>query len=240
VSEAPELSVVLPCRDQGDHIGRVLESYAAPLEAAGIDYELVAVPNACSDDTAQIVRELGERDARLRCVELDQSGWGRAVLAGMQAARGRVLCYTNSARTDPAEIPQLYERYRGAAPCLAKVRRSNRQAPLREVGSWVYNFEAKLLFRVASADVNGTPKILARETWKALHPSRVDDLVDLELLAAAARARVPVVEMTTEGFSRHGGKSSTNLGSAWRMYAGAVAMWFQGLGGGSGRSEAGS
>lgn len=230
MNHEPELSVVLPCRDQADHIGRVLESYAAPLEAAGIDYELVAVPNACSDDTAQIVRELGERDERLRCVELEAPGWGRAVLAGISAACGRVLCYTNSARTDPAEIPQLYERYLCEAPCLAKVRRSNRQAPLREIGSWLYNLEARLLFRVASADVNGTPKILARETWQQLRPTRTDDLVDLELLAAAARAGLPVVEMATQGFSRHGGRSSTNFGSAWRMYAGAIGMRLRGIG----------
>ena len=176
------------------------------------------------------MRELGERDERLCCVELEASGWGRAVLAGISAARGRVLCYTNSARTDPAEIPQLYERYRRKAPCLAKVRRSHRQAPLREIGSWLYNLEARLLFRVASADVNGTPKILARETWQQLRPTRTDDLIDLELLAAAARAGVPVVEMTTQGFSRHGGRSSTNFGSAWRMYAGAIGMRLRGIG----------
>jgi len=230
VNSSPELSVVLPCRNQADHIGRVLESYAGPLEAAGIDYELVAVPNACSDNTAEIVRKLGAQDPRLRCVELDASGWGRAVLAGIAASRGRVLCYTNSARTDPAEIPQLYERYQQAAPCLAKVRRSNRQAPLREIGSFLYNLEARLLFSVASQDVNGTPKILSRETWEQIHPSRVDDLIDLELLATAARAGVRVVEMTTEGFKRHGGRSSTNFGSAWRMYAGAVGMRLRGIG----------
>ena len=229
MTQQPGLSVVLPCRNQGDHIGRVLESYAAPLQGAGIDYELVAVPNACTDDTAEVVRRLGDGDPRLRCVELEAPGWGRAVLAGIAAAKGRVLCYTNSARTDPAEIPKLFELYQGSAPCIAKVRRANRNAPLRELGSWLYNLEARLLFGVTSGDVNGTPKILSRESWERLHPDRVDDLVDLQLLAAARREGVRLVEMTREGFSRHGGKSSTNLGSAWRMYAGALSMRLRGL-----------
>lgn len=226
----PELSVVLPCRNQGDHIGRVLQSYAQPLEAVTPHYELIAVPNACTDDTADIVRSLSEDDPRLRCVELELGGWGRAVLAGLEAARGELLCYTNSARTDPAEIPALLELYRKNAPCLAKVRRSNRNAPLREIGSLLYNLEGKIFFGVESGDVNGTPKILSRETLDRIQPGRIDDLIDMELLALAAREKVDVVEMTTEGFERHGGKSSTNFGSAWRMYTGVLGLRFGGLG----------
>ena len=222
--------MVLPCRNQADHIGRVLSSYAEPLEAVTPNYELVAVPNACTDNTAEIVRQLEADDPRLRCVELEQGGWGRAVLAGLEAARGEVLCYTNSARTDPAEIPALLKLYREHAPCLAKVRRSNRNAPLREIGSTLYNLEGKLLFGVDSGDVNGTPKILSRETLTEIQPRRIDDLIDMELLALAARAKVPVVEMTTEGFERHGGKSSTNLKSAWNMYAGVLALRLGGIG----------
>ena len=47
------------------------------------------------------------------------------------------------------------------------------------------------------------------------------DLLDLELLAKVQRFGLPVVELPVEGFRRHGGRSSTNLGSAWRMYRGA-------------------
>ena len=226
----PELSVILPCRNQGDHIGRVLQSYADPLEEVTSNYELVAVPNACTDDTAEIVRKLSEDDPRLRCVELELGGWGRAVLAGLEAARGELLCYTNSARTDPAEIPALLELYRQHAPCLAKVRRSNRNAPLREIGSFIYNLEGRVFFGVQSGDVNGTPKILSRETLQTIQPRRIDDLIDMELLALAAREKVPVVEMTTEGFERHGGKSSTNFKSAWKMYTGVLGLRLRGPG----------
>ena len=66
----PLLSVVLPCRDQADHVARVLKSYAAPLESLEGGYELVVVPNACTDATLQIVQGLAEDDPRLRALPI--------------------------------------------------------------------------------------------------------------------------------------------------------------------------
>jgi hypothetical protein len=220
----PDLSVVLPCRDQEDHIADVLARYRDPLSAAGIAYELVVVPNACTDKTPDIVRALAAADPRLRCVEEPMGGWGRAVLRGLAAARGTDVCYTNSARTEPAHVVALYALYRRSLPCLAKVRRVNRGAPLREIGSWLYNTEGRLLFGFRAGDVNGTPKIAARALLQALPLRAQGDLLDLELMAQVTRRRLPIVEMEVEGFRRHGGRSSTGWKSAWRMYVGAVGL----------------
>ena len=44
-------------------------------------------------------------------------------------------CYTNSARTDPATLPRCSRCTSQARACVVKVRRENRGAPLREIGS---------------------------------------------------------------------------------------------------------
>lgn len=223
-SHAVRLSVVLPCRNQADHIGTVLERYFAPLDATGCPYELVVVPNACTDDTMAIVRHLAGRDPRVVVAENPAGGWGLSVLTGLRAAHGAILCYTNSARTDPAHIPALLDLYDRHRPCVAKVTRVRRGAPLREFGSWLYNLESRLLFGLPTWDVNGTPKIFARELFETLQPAQAGDLLDLEFLSGAARLGIPIMELPVEGFTRHGGRSSTNLGSAWKMYTGAVAL----------------
>ena len=38
------ISIVLPCRNQADHIGRIVPAYARALEATGVPFELVVVP----------------------------------------------------------------------------------------------------------------------------------------------------------------------------------------------------
>lgn len=224
MSESPELSIVLPCRNQADHILPVLQSYLPVLEKAGIDFELVVVPNASADGTEAIVRSLANEDARVRTIENPDGGWGRSVLTGLQHARGDILCYTNTARTNPDNIPPLLELYRANAPCLAKVRRVERDAPVRSIGSTLYNLEGRLLFGIQVDDVNGTPKIMSRECFEQLELFSPGDLIDMELLAKLKRHGIPVVEMDVPGFQRHGGKSSTNWKSAWNMYAGAWSL----------------
>jgi glycosyltransferase involved in cell wall biosynthesis len=217
-------SVVLPCRNQEDHIAEVVRSYAAPLQATGRSYELVTVPNACTDRTPEIVRALAEGDPRIRVADNPRGGWGLSVLTGLAAARGSVLCYTNSARTDPGHVAAVLDLCVKNAPCLVKVRREKRGAPLREAGSWLYNLEGRLLFRLAARDVNGTPKAFPRELYRELRLFSEGDLLDLELLAKATRRGVRVIELPVEGFRRHGGRSGTNLRTAFGLYAGALRL----------------
>ncbi len=220
----PALSVVLPCRNQAEHIGAVLESYFAPLDGTGLAWELVVVPNACTDETPAIVSRLAEREGRIVVVESARGGWGLSVRIGLEASRGEILCYTNSARTDPAQLPPLLHLYLDHRPCLAKARREQRSAPLRELGSWFFNLEGRLLFGVPGWDVNGTPKVFSRDIYARVALESAGDLLDLELVAKTIRLGLPVVERTVLGFRRHGGRSSTTLWSAAKLYAGALKL----------------
>jgi glycosyltransferase involved in cell wall biosynthesis len=216
----PRTSIVLPCRNQADHLGRILGDWLRVL--GGTSFELIVVPNASSDSTREIADGFADRDGRVRVVDNPAGGWGASVRVGLEAARGSVLVYTNSARTDPAVVPALLERHRPDR--LVKLRRVARQAPLREFGSWLYNGEARLLFGVRSADVNGTPKIFAADFYRRLRIKSTGDLFDLELLHHAQRAGLAVDEVPIPGFRRHGGRSSTTLRSAWNMYVGAMKL----------------
>ncbi|MFA6317114.1 MAG: glycosyltransferase [Elusimicrobiota bacterium] len=217
-------SVVLPCRNQADHIGGVLEKYIPPLDATGRAWELIVVPNACTDSTVEAADAVAARRREVRVLENPAGGWGRSVLMGLRAAVGEVLCYANSARTDPALLPGLLRLYEAHAPCVAKVVRCRRGAPLREAGSWLYNLEAHLLFGVEAPDINGTPKLFPRSFFEQASLESSGDLLDLELMVKAAALGLQVAELPVEGFSRHGGKSSTNLRTAWGLYGGALRM----------------
>lgn len=218
------LSVVLPFRDQADHVEKVLRSYVEALDASGRPYELIAVPNACADDTAQVVSRLSHDDSRIVSAENPRGGWGLSVRTGLAVARGNLLCYTNSARTDPADVVSLMDLALRSGAGLAKARREKRGAPARSLGSWLYNLEGRLLVGIQYADVNGTPKILSRAIYERIPLTSDGDLLDLELLAKAARLGERVVEMPVAGFRRHGGVSRTGLASAFRMYWGVFRL----------------
>src|SRR5215831_15341655 len=97
-----EVSIVLPIHNQSDHIATLIPEYVRVLDSLSIRYELVLVPNACSDDSTAVCARLVEQsDKKIQMVALELGGWGRAVKAGLDAATGKHLCFTNSARTSP-------------------------------------------------------------------------------------------------------------------------------------------
>jgi len=225
VISEPWLSLILPCRNQGKYIAALLSKYLPSLDRAGISFELIVVPNACTDETVDVVSRLAKQDERVRIITLADGGWGRAVRAGLEAARGSILAYTNSARTDPEILPAFLQSYMEHGECLVKARREARQAPLREIGSALYNLEARAFLGLSCRDLNGTPKMFSRTFYESLSVASTGDLFDLELIAGAERQRLPIFEIPVKGFHRHGGKSSTSLSSAWSMYAGVLRLW---------------
>jgi glycosyltransferase involved in cell wall biosynthesis len=222
------ISLVLPCRNQADHIGAILPRYVEALAALGTPFELVVVPNASTDATAEIVAALALREPRVRMLGNPAGGWGRSVRLGLDAARGAVLAYTNTARTEPGVVPLFLRKHQEGGACLVKARREARRAPVRVLGSGLYNLEARLCFGLRSGDVNGTPKVFSRVFYHAARPRADGDLFDLELMVRAHRLGVAVEELPVRGFRRHGGRSSTGLKRAWAMYAGALRLWLTG------------
>lgn len=223
----PDLSVVLPFRNQADHLDALIRRYLDEFKPHPWTFELVLVPNACTDESVRLCRELEKADPRVRVVENPAGGWGLSVRTGLSSARGRFLCYTNSARTEPAQIPEAFGMLQGRSSTLVKIVRVERRNFLREFGSFLYNLECRALFKLGCRDVNGTPKIFPRELLDSIRLTSDGDLLDVELLAQARRRGWSILELPVEGWKRHGGKSSTNFRSAGRMYAGALKLWWK-------------
>lgn len=219
------LSIVLPVHNQSDHIRNIVTGYQTAMEKVPLPYELVLVTNACKDDTPAICQQLSGEFPNIQSVDTPTPGWGNAVLLGLEAAKGDLLCYTNSARTSP-EVLVLMVLYGIANPgSVIKANRKIRDNWKRRLGSLIYNLECKALFDLPNWDINGTPKIFPRQYDKLLSMNRRDDLIDAEFNAICRRENYPLIEVPIISTRRHGGKSTTNYGSALRMYIGAYQLW---------------
>ena len=202
----------------------MVEGYRVALERLRGGHEIVIVPNACTDDTVAVSRELAERHDNVRVVEMAEGGWGRAVKAGLAEARGDLLCYTNSARTQP-EMLALLLLYAIAYPeVVVKANRRIRDSWPRRLGSVIYNLQCRALFDLPTWDINGTPKVFPRTFTRLLELRADDDMIDAELVATCSVEAYPIVEVPVLATVRHGGRSTTNYGSALRMYWGALRL----------------
>jgi glycosyltransferase involved in cell wall biosynthesis len=102
---APQVSVVLPCYNERDHVELEVKRIRAALEAAGLTYELICVDDGSTDGTRDVLKRL----TGVRTILLPRNqGSGTARRIGTQAAHGEVVVWTDADMTYPNElIPEL-------------------------------------------------------------------------------------------------------------------------------------
>jgi glycosyltransferase involved in cell wall biosynthesis len=203
----------------------VTEGFRGVLSSIWRRFEIILVVNASSDPTYDVCARLAERHPdEIRVSTVDEPGWGRAVRAGLAEARGDMLCYTNSARTTPQILAMVHAYARAYPDNVVKANRRVRDSFARRAGSLLYNVEARALFDLPIWDINGTPKVFARKHGALLELRSDGDLLDLEFIVTCVDNGYPILEVPLLETVRHGGRSTTNVASAWRMYTGALKM----------------
>ena len=217
------LSIVIPIHKQADHIRQVVEAYEA--ELTQIDHELILVVNGGGDASLGVCRTLEAQYETVRTTYSEHTGWGRAVKLGLKAAKGDVLCYTNAARTHPSDLKQFIHTAIDNPAMVVKARRRRRRPLRRKFGSLLYNLECRALFSLPTWDVNGTPTVFGREVYTAIDLQSEDDLIDLEFNIKCKCLGVPMLEIPIDSRDRHGGRSTTDVRSALRMYRRVLHNW---------------
>jgi glycosyltransferase involved in cell wall biosynthesis len=219
-------SIVLPVFNQADHIESVLEELDAALTAGlPIRREFILVVNGSTDGSAQTCHGIAQRYRDVQVIETEQKGWGHAVKLGLAASRGETLCYANSARTTAHDLATILRHAVLDDRVVVKATRKIRDSALRRIGSLLFNLECRALFDLANWDVNGTPKAFPRRFVKLLELDRTDDLIDLEFVVRCRRENYPILEVPTFSQSRRGGRSTTTLITALKLYLGCFTMW---------------
>lgn len=200
--------------------------YLAALRRTPYAFETILVVNECRDRSLEVCRELAEREPEVRVIESAEGGWGRAVRLGLAAARGELLCYTNSARTDARDLVLMVVYAASNPGAVVKAHRRSRESLPRKVGSFLYNLQVRVLFDLPTWDINATPKVFPRNLYGALDLRADGDLIDLEFYLKCRRLDQAVLEVPIYRWSRHGERSSTTLRSALRLYVGATRAWW--------------
>lgn len=103
------LSVVVPVYEEAAGIGNgVLDDMVASLQQLTSTWELVVVDDGSSDGTPELVEQLASRHRRVRLLREPHCGKGFAVLAGMQAAGGECILFTDFDQSTPIrEVDRL-------------------------------------------------------------------------------------------------------------------------------------
>jgi dolichol-phosphate mannosyltransferase len=115
VSQAPDLSVVLPLYNEADGLPESLPAIRTALEALRRSFEIVCVDDGSMDGTAPLIDREACGDTRVVAVHLSRHfGKEAALAAGLEIARGRAVILMDADLQHPpaliAEMVRLWDR----------------------------------------------------------------------------------------------------------------------------------
>lgn len=212
--DGPELTVAVPCYNEEENLPTAIPRLVSIVSGIGVPVELLFVNDGSRDRTADVIREHESRYP-IRLVDCPQNqGWGGAVMAGFDAARGRYYCFVPAdEQVSYDTIPMLYRRAVQEPPrTIVKIRRVTRTNELsRKLFSLGYNAVLNMRFGFHSHDHNGTPKVIRREDFAAIRPAFKNNFFDAELLIRAGRQDYRIVEIDAPSVRRTGGSSHVKV-----------------------------
>lgn len=203
-----EISIVLPCYNEGLNLQIVADRYAKFWP--GINFELILVNNGSVDGSAKVLSGLSKQYSFVRIVTVQKNiGYGHGLLMGLKSARADILAYSHAdAQTPPEDVMRAYELIKENGydmdSTLIKGQRVNRREEER--------FLSKALERVVRCilgyqltDINGQPKIFSRKFFETFKSPPLDFSFDVYVMCLARSMGINIVAFPVEfGLRVHG------------------------------------
>jgi dolichyl-phosphate beta-glucosyltransferase len=108
LSDAVELSIVIPCYKEGGKILHDLSAATSFLNHEYVEGEIIVVDDGSPDSTADIVSEFAKGDPRVHLVRYEQNrGKGYALRQGVAKSRGRWVMFVDAGLCVPYEYVRV-------------------------------------------------------------------------------------------------------------------------------------
>ncbi|MGH9204562.1 MAG: hypothetical protein ACRD2A_25320, partial [Vicinamibacterales bacterium] len=157
-------------------------------------------------------------------------GFGQGILAGLPHAQALwVGTVAADGQVDAEDLVRLYEAALGTdGRVLAKVRRRFRMDGfVRKVISICYNGFVWLLWPgIGTLDVNGQPRLMRAESWRAMELRSTNWLLDPEMVIKAHYMHLRIMELNVFARMRGTGISHVRLSTCWQFFTHLLRMRF--------------
>ncbi|MEN3951861.1 glycosyltransferase family 2 protein [Iodidimonas sp. SYSU 1G8] len=125
---APEISVVIPTRNEVENARAIATAVIAELEKLQVSFELIFIDNASTDGTVAVIKAMCQDDPRINLIA-NQNDFGqmRSPTYGIYQARGAaVINLCADFQDPPALIPEFIRSWRDGAMIVLGVRKTER------------------------------------------------------------------------------------------------------------------
>ena len=223
MNKVPEISVVIPLRDEEENVQPLHAELTAVLKPIGRAYEIILIDDGSEDATFERLAEIQARDPHVRVIQFTRNfGQTAAFAAGFAHARGAfIITSDGDLQNNPADIPGLLS-LAGHHDIVCGWRRDRKDAFLtRHVPSVVANWLLGLVSGVRLHDNGCSLKVFRAEVVK---PLRLRPGMHRYLPALASQLGGRVTEVVVNHRPRRFGRSKYGLSRTFRVASDVINL----------------
>jgi len=219
-AEAPEVSIVMPCLDEAETLATCIGKARSAIAEHGLNAEIVVADNGSTDGSQKIAADLGAR-----VVDVNVRGYGAALRAGIQSARGRYVVMADADDSyDFAAIYPFVARLREGADLVMGNRfaggiRPGAMPPLhRWLGNPVLSAVGRLFFGAAARDFHCGMRAFTKDAFAKmnLQTSGMEFASEMVVRATLLRLRTVEVPVILYPDGRHRRPHLKTWSDGWR------------------------
>jgi len=223
----PELSIVIPIRNESPNIRPLYDELMAALGATGRAFEVIVVDDGSTDDSFAQLAALQAGDPRLRVIRFRRNfGQTAAFAAGFAYARGRLVVTSDGdLQNDPHDIERMVRMADDDGYDIVCGWRKDRKDTFvtRRVPSMIANWLISKATGVALHDYGCSLKVFRAEIVK---PLRLYGEMHRFLPAIASEQGVRIAEVVVNHRARRAGTSKYGLSRTVRVVLDLVTVKF--------------
>jgi glycosyltransferase involved in cell wall biosynthesis len=224
----PELSVVIPIKNESENLPRLYQELTASLEAFGRPYEILCIDDGSTDDSFGLLAGFQRTDPRWRVIRFRKNfGQTAAFAAGFAHARGRyVVTSDGDLQNDPADIPWMVRRLEeGEGVDIVCGWRKARKDPFmsRRLPSMIANRLISRATGVPLHDYGCSLKVFRSEVVKSM---KLYGEMHRFLPAIASEMGVGIAEVVVNHRAREHGTSKYGISRTVRVLLDLVTVRF--------------
>jgi glycosyltransferase involved in cell wall biosynthesis len=220
------LSVIIPIKDERDNLRPLDARLRQALGPLGLSYEVILVDDGSVDGSFEVLRELAERDARVKVVRLRRNfGQTPALQAGIDHSSGEVLVTMDGdLQNDPVDIPLLLSKLAEGYDAVLGLRaRRQDKLLLRKIPSFFGNWLIRKVTGVHIKDMGCTLRAMRRDLAEAL-PLYGELHRFVPVLAQQLGGRL--AQIPVRHHPRTAGKTKYNLTRTFRVLLDLITIKF--------------
>ena len=217
-AETPQISVVIPCLNEEEAVGRVVEQAFDGIRRSGRPGEVIVADNASTDRSAEVAAAHGAR-----VVSEPRRGYGSAYLAGLAEARGEYVVMGDADETYPLqELAPFVEKLEQGDDLVIGSRFNGTihgdAMPFlnRFVGNPILTGMLNVLFGVKVSDAHCGMRAIRRDALPTLDLHSTGMEFASEMVFKAYRRGLTVSEVPIDYYPRVGESKLNRFGDAWR------------------------